>query len=128
MTVKTVAEYGSRLVKMQAYFDQNNIDYKVYENKSGIMCISIFFDNAEEERKAQTYETDLIIQEKIDSKMVYDNIKDLRMASKMTQQGFGDYFGVPIRTVQSWELGERECKSFIIELMEFKLRKNGLIK
>ncbi|WP_297124513.1 DNA-binding transcriptional regulator [uncultured Eubacterium sp.] len=58
----------------------------------------------------------------------YDNIKDLRAATKMTQQGFGDYFGIPRRVIQSWELGERECKNYIINLLDYKLRKDGVIK
>lgn len=58
----------------------------------------------------------------------YDNIKDLRAATHMTQQGFGDYFGIPRRVIQSWELGERECKSYIVNLLKYKLRKDGVIK
>lgn len=58
----------------------------------------------------------------------YDNIKDLRLATKMTQQAFGDYFGIPRRVIQSWELGERECKNYIINLLDYKLRKDGVIK
>ena len=58
----------------------------------------------------------------------YDSIKDLRLATKMTQQGFGDYFGIPRRVIQSWELGERECKNYIINLLDYKLRKDGVIK
>lgn len=58
----------------------------------------------------------------------YDSIKDLRLATKMTQQGFGDYFGIPLRTIQQWEYGERPIKPYLINLMEFKLRKNGVIK
>lgn len=58
----------------------------------------------------------------------YDSIKDLRLATKMTQQGFADYFGVSLRTIQKWEYGERPIKPYLISLMEFKLFKNGVIK
>lgn len=128
MTVKTVAEYGNRLAKMLAYFTAHNIEYKVYENKSGVLCVSVFFESKDDERKANTYETDLLIQEKIDSHSSYDNIKDLRLATKMTQQAFGDYFGVPLRSVQDWEYGYRECREYLVRLMEYKLRNCGVIK
>lgn len=58
----------------------------------------------------------------------YDNIKDLRLATKMTQQSFGDYFGISIRNIQDWEANAHSCKPYLINLMEFKLRKNGVIK
>lgn len=58
----------------------------------------------------------------------YDNIKDLRAATKMTQQSFGDYFGISIRNIQDWEANAHSCKPYLINLMEFKLRKNEVIK
>lgn len=58
----------------------------------------------------------------------YDNIKDLRAATKMTQQAFGDYFGIPFRTIQDWEYNIRNCKSYIINLLDYKLRSDGVIK
>ena len=128
MTVKTVAEYGTRLARMLAYYTQKDIDYKVYENKSGVLCVTVFFNNKEEERLAQIHETDLLILDKANSTARYDNIKDLRAATKMTQQAFGDYFGIPFRTIQDWEYNIRNCKSYIINLLDYKLRSDGVIK
>ncbi|WP_297124510.1 DNA-binding transcriptional regulator [uncultured Eubacterium sp.] len=128
MTVKTVAEYGTRLARMLAYYTQKDIDYKVYENKSGVLCVTVFFNNKEEERLAQIHETDLLILDKANSTARYDNIKDLRAATKMTQQGFGDYFGIPLRTIQQWEYEKRPIKPYIINLMQYKLTQNGVIK
>ena len=128
MTVKTVAEYGTRFARMLAYYTQKDIDYKVYENKSGVLCVTVFFNNKEEERLAQIHETDLLILDKANSTAKYDNIKDLRAATKMTQQSFADYFGVSLRTIQKWEYGERPIKPYLINLMEFKLRKCAVIK
>lgn len=128
MTVKTVAEYGTRFARMLAYYTQKDIDYKVYENKSGVLCVTVFFNNKEEERLAQIHETDLLILDKANSVSKYDNIKDLRLATKMTQQAFGDYFGISLRTVQKWEYGESTIKPYLINLMEFKLRKCEVIK
>lgn len=128
MTVKTVAEYGTRFARMLAYYTQKDIDYKVYENKSGVLCVTVFFNNKEEERLAQIHETDLLILDKANSTVEYDNIKDLRAATKMTQQSFGDYFGISIRNIQDWEANAHSCKPYLINLMEFKLRKNEVIK
>lgn len=54
--------------------------------------------------------------------------KELREASGMSRQQFMDYFGIPYRTIQSWELGDRQCPAYLLELMEYKLKHEGLIK
>ena len=54
--------------------------------------------------------------------------KELREASGMSRQQFMDYFGIPYRTIQSWELGDRQCPQYLLDLMEYKLRNEGLIK
>ena len=128
MTVKTVAEYGTRLASMLAYYTQKDIDYKVYENKSGVLCVTVFFNNKEEERLAQIHETDLLIQEKIDSKNTYANVKELRAATHMTQQMFADYFNIPFRTLQDWEYSPEHCRDYTVALLEYKLKKDGVIK
>lgn len=55
-------------------------------------------------------------------------LKELREASGMTRKQFCEYFGIPARTLQDWELGNRECKQYLIDLMEYKLKHEGLIK
>ena len=57
-------------------------------------------------------------------------IKDLRLRSNMSRPEFAEYFGIPYRTVQSWELhGEspegRKCPDYLLKLMEYKLHKEG---
>lgn len=39
----------------------------------------------------------------------------------MTQQQFGDYFGIPKRTIQNWEAGVNKCPEYLLHLMEYKL-------
>ncbi len=46
----------------------------------------------------------------------------------MTRQEFMEFFGIPYRTVQSWELGDRKCPQYVLDLMEYKLRKEKIIK
>ena len=59
--------------------------------------------------------------------------KELREASGMSRPRFAEYFGIPYRTVQSWELygtsvDGRKCPAYLLDLMEYKLRKEGLIR
>lgn len=56
------------------------------------------------------------------------NINELRKAAGMTQTEFAKYFGIPYRTVQKWDLGIRQCADYLLQLMEYKLRNEGIIK
>ena len=55
-------------------------------------------------------------------------IKELRKMTGLTQEKFGEYFGIPRRTIQNWELGMRECPDYLLDLMEYKLRKENIIE
>ena len=55
-------------------------------------------------------------------------VKELRKESGMTQQKFGEYFGIPKRTIQNWEAGVNKCPEYLLGLMEYKLIKEGLIR
>lgn len=54
-------------------------------------------------------------------------IKELRTASGMTQKQFSEYFGIPKRTLEDWEYGNRKPPEYIIELIKYKLEKEQLI-
>ena len=53
--------------------------------------------------------------------------KELRQISGMTQKEFSEYFGMSKRAVESWEGGTRNCPEYLLELMEYKLTKEGKI-
>lgn len=55
-------------------------------------------------------------------------LKKLREASGMSRPKFAEYFEIPYRTVQNWELGMRECPEYLIKLMQYKLEKEGIKK
>lgn len=55
-------------------------------------------------------------------------IRELRNLSGMTQQAFADYFGISKRAVESWEGGQRKCPEYLLQLMEYKLRNEKIIK
>lgn len=54
-------------------------------------------------------------------------IKDLRIASRMTQHEFADFLGIPFRTIQNWEGGQRTPADYIIRLIKYKLEKEGIV-
>ena len=54
-------------------------------------------------------------------------IKELRTACGMTQKAFAEYFSIPKRSIENWEGGTRNAPEYLIELMQYKLRKEGLI-
>lgn len=55
------------------------------------------------------------------------NIKSLREASGMTQQAFADYFGIPKRSIENWEGGQRKCPDYLLNLMTYKLINEGIV-
>lgn len=54
-------------------------------------------------------------------------VKELRTKAKMTQAQFADYFNVSIDNVQNWEQGRSKCPTHLLELIEYKLKKEKLI-
>ena len=44
----------------------------------------------------------------------------------MTQKDFAEYFNIPVRTLQDWEHGKRIPPPYVVELIEYKVKKEGL--
>lgn len=55
-------------------------------------------------------------------------INELREQSGMSRPRFAQYFGIPYRTIQDWELGNRKCPEYLLDLMKYKLVNEGVIK
>ena len=53
--------------------------------------------------------------------------KEIRERSKMSVTIFAKYFNIPYRTVMHWETETRKCPPYLLELMEYKLTKEGII-
>lgn len=60
--------------------------------------------------------------------MANTSIFQMRIAAVMSRKEFAEYFGIPYRTIQSWELGDRLCPDYLLELMLYKLQKENIIK
>lgn len=55
------------------------------------------------------------------------NIKDLRLRTNLSQSKFADVVGIPVRTIQKWEQGERVPPDYVIKLIEYFLKNERLI-
>lgn len=55
-------------------------------------------------------------------------IKELRQQAGMSQQKFADYFDIPKRTIENWEGGINQCADYLLKLMEYKLKNEGIIQ
>ena len=47
---------------------------------------------------------------------------ELRISTGMNRREFADYFGIPYRTMQQWELGDRKMPEYLLRLMAYKIR------
>lgn len=60
-----------------------------------------------------------------------DNIitfEDLHKTSGMKLTELSRFFEIPYRSIQNWASGERQCPDYVIKLMFYKLKKEGIIK
>ena len=55
------------------------------------------------------------------------NIKELRTKSGMTQKQFSEYLNIPKRTIEEWEGQRRVPPIYVVELIEYKLKKEGKV-
>lgn len=46
---------------------------------------------------------------------------DLRKSTGMNRREFAEYFEIPYRTVQEWELGNRRIPEYLLRLMKYKI-------
>ena len=54
------------------------------------------------------------------------DIKKLRARVRMSQRQFAEYFNIPKRTIENWEGGQRKPPPYVVELIEYKIRKEKL--
>lgn len=48
-----------------------------------------------------------------------EQLKALRAKTGLSQQKFGDWLGIPKRTIQDWECGKAECKKYVFDLIMY---------
>lgn len=57
-----------------------------------------------------------------------EKLIELRLSTGMKRSEFAEYFGIPYRTLQDWELGNRAMPDYLLRLMAYKLRMEKLIR
>ena len=53
---------------------------------------------------------------------------ELRESTGMTRTEFCEYFEIPYRTLQDWELGNRKMPEYLLRLMAYKIKMEELEK
>lgn len=53
---------------------------------------------------------------------------ELRTDTGMTRREFCEYFEIPYRTLQDWELGNRKMPDYLLWLMAYKAKMEKLVK
>ena len=51
-----------------------------------------------------------------------DTLIELRTSTGMNRKEFCEYFGIPYRTLQDWELGNRTMPDYLLRLMIYKIK------
>lgn len=54
-------------------------------------------------------------------------IKELRTLAGMSQQKFSEYLNIPKRTIEDWERDLHLPPTYVVELIEYKLRNEKMI-
>ena len=57
-----------------------------------------------------------------------DRIKELRESTGMSRKEFCEYFSIPYRTMTDWERDQRHAPDYVIRLLEYQIRMEGLRK
>lgn len=57
-----------------------------------------------------------------------EELLDLREQTGMNRREFAEYFEIPYRTVQDWELGNRKMPHYLLRLMAYKVKMEKLKK
>lgn len=47
---------------------------------------------------------------------------ELRSSTGMNRREFAEYFEIPYRTIQEWELGNRKMPEYLLRLMAYKIK------
>lgn len=55
-------------------------------------------------------------------------IRELREMTGMNRKDFCKYFNIPYRTVTEWELDNRHAPKYVLRLLEYYIRHEGLIQ
>lgn len=55
-------------------------------------------------------------------------IREIRDSTGLSQSKFATALHIPLRTVQAWELGERSCPAYVVELIAYRVQHDPLFR
>ena len=55
-------------------------------------------------------------------------IKEIREATGLSQSKFCDALNIPIRSLQKWEIGERSCPEYVVELIAYRVEHDPMLR
>lgn len=59
---------------------------------------------------------------------IKDRLVEIRKETGMNRREFAEYFEIPYRTLQDWELGNRQMPEYLLRLMAYKVKMESLQK
>lgn len=59
--------------------------------------------------------------------MCPETIKEMRQKTGLSQSQFADKFGIPVRTIQKWEIGASKPKPYLLHMMQEMLKQDELL-
>lgn len=57
-----------------------------------------------------------------------EEVINLRKSTGMSRKEFCEYFGIPYRTLQDWELGNRKLPEYVLRMMQYQVKMEKLDK
>ena len=54
-------------------------------------------------------------------------IKEIRTSTGLSQAKFGKMLNIPLRTIQDWEQGARQCPAYVLELIAYRVENDPTI-
>ena len=97
-------------VPMSYYADKHNVPYEEPKDVD-----TSFYDHLSDDQKKEF----ININGRKFIKAFYEEnpIKTIRTATGLSQQAFSKKYGIPTRTLTSWETGERKPAHYIVDLL-----------
>lgn len=102
-------------------------DCKIYDDESIVAIpVNSIIDDASDHILTHSEIAEEIVKW-IGNELETWKFKSLLMRSRMNLKQFSEYFNIPYRTLQGWKAGERKCPEYLLELMQYKFEKEGIV-
>lgn len=57
-----------------------------------------------------------------------EKIKAIRAATGLSQAKFATALGIPVRTLQKWEIGGSKCPEYVVDLIDFRVKNDPVFR